>query len=47
MVVKMNVVVGVDAHNLSHTLVAVDPAVLKLGQKTVATTSAAHADAVR
>jgi transposase len=45
--VKMKVVVGVDAHKLSHTLVAVDPAGLKLGQKTVATTSAAHAEAVR
>ena len=46
-VVNTSVVVGVDAHKLSHTLVAVDPAGLKLGQKTVSTTSAAHADAVR
>ena len=43
----MKVVVGVDAHKRSHTLVAVDPAGLKLAQKTVATTSAAHAEAVR
>ena len=43
----MKVVVGVDAHKMSHTLVAVDPAGLKLAQKTVATTSAAHAEAVR
>ena len=46
-VVNMKVVVGVDAHKLSHTLVAVDQAGLKLAQKTTATTSAAHADAVR
>jgi transposase len=43
----MKVVVGVDAHKMSHTLVAIDPAGLKLAQKTVATTSAAHAEAVR
>ncbi len=46
-VVNTKVVVGVDAHKLSHTLVAVDQAGLKLAQKTIATTSAAHADAVR
>lgn len=34
-------------HKKSHTLVAVDPAGLKLGQKTIATTGAAHADGVR
>lgn len=42
-----HVVVGVDAHKLSHTLVAVDPAGLKLAQKTIATTSAAHAEGLR
>lgn len=45
--VNIKVVVGVDAHKRSHTLVAVDQAGLKLGQKTIATTSAAHAEGVR
>jgi transposase len=35
----MNVVVGVDAHKKSHTLVAVDAMGRKLAQKTIATTS--------
>jgi hypothetical protein len=43
----MDVVIGVDAHKRTHTLVAVDPRGRKLAEKTVATTSAAHAEAVR
>lgn len=43
----MNVVIGVDAHRGSHTLVAVDEQGRKLAQKTIATTSEAHAGAVR
>ena len=38
---------GDDAHTLTRALVAVDPAGLKLGQKTIATTSAAHAECMR
>lgn len=36
------VVIGVDAHKRSHTLVAVDQLGRKLGERTVATTSEAH-----
>jgi transposase len=43
----MNVVVGVDAHKKSHTLVAVDAMGRKLAQKTIATTSEAHAAAIQ
>ena len=40
------VVVGVDAHKRTHTLVAVDELGRKLGERTVATTSEGHFDAV-
>lgn len=43
----MSVVIGVDAHKKSHTLVAVDALGRKLGDKTIATTSEAHALAVQ
>lgn len=43
----MNVVIGVDAHRRSHTLVAVDPLGRKVAQKCIATNSEAHAEAVR
>ena len=43
----MDVVIGVDAHKNTHTLVAVDPLGRKLAQKTIATTSEAHAEAIR
>jgi transposase len=43
----MNVVVGVDAHKRTHTLVAVDRSGRKLAHKTIATTSSAHAEAVQ
>lgn len=42
-----DVVIGVDAHKRTHTLVAVDPRGRKLAEKTVATTSPAHAEAIR
>lgn len=41
------VVIGVDAHKRTHTLVAVDGLGRKLGHKTVATTTAAHHDAAQ
>ena len=41
------IVVGVDAHKASHTLVAVDHRGRKLGGKTVAATSEGHAKALR
>jgi transposase len=43
----MNVVIGVDAHKRSHTLVAVDSVGRKLVEKTIGTTSDAHAEAIR
>lgn len=43
----VDVVVGVDAHRRTHTLVAVDQAGRKLVQKTVGTRSDAHIQAVR
>lgn len=43
----MTVVIGVDAHKKSHTLVAVDATGRKLADKTIATTSEAHALAVQ
>ena len=41
------VVVGVDAHKRTHTLVAVDQVGRKLGERTVAATSDGHLQAVR
>ena len=41
------VVVGVDAHKRTHTLVAVDQVGRKLAERTVATTSDGHLQAVR
>jgi transposase len=41
------VVVGVDAHKKTHTLVAVDGNGRKLGEKTVEATDAGHAKALR
>jgi transposase len=41
------VVIGVDAHKKSHTLVAVDGNGRKLGEKTVEATDAGHAKALR
>jgi transposase len=41
------VVVGVDAHKRTHTLVAVDQVGRKLGERTVATSSDGHLQAVR
>ncbi|RFZ63185.1 Transposase IS116/IS110/IS902 family protein [Mycobacterium marinum] len=43
----MDVVIGVDAHKKTHTLVAVDKAGRRLAQKTIATTSAAHGEGAR
>lgn len=43
----MEVIVGVDAHKRTHTVVAVDQLGRKLGQKTIATTSQGHASATR
>jgi transposase len=43
----MTVVIGVDAHKKSHTLVAVNAAGRKLADKTIATTSEAHVLAVQ
>ena len=43
----MNVVIGVDAHKATHTMVAVDRVGRKLGQKTVAATSSGHDEGVR
>jgi transposase len=43
----MDVVIGVDAHKKTHTLVAVDRVGRRLGQKTIPTTSAAHSEGVR
>ncbi|ORW08142.1 MULTISPECIES: IS110 family transposase [Mycolicibacter] len=43
----MTIVIGVDAHKKSHTLVAVDATGRKLAQKTIATTSEDHALAVQ
>jgi transposase len=42
----MDAVIGVDAHRATHTLVAVDPMGRKLGQKTIATNSEAHTEAL-
>jgi len=39
--------IGIDAHKRSHTLVAIDSGGQKLGQKTVASNSSGHADAIR
>jgi transposase len=41
------VVIGVDAHKKSHTLVAVDANGRKLAEKTVEATDAGHAKALR
>ena len=41
-----HVVVGVDAHKRTHTLVAVDQVGRKLGERTVGTTSEGHLQAV-
>jgi transposase len=41
------VIIGVDAHKATHTLVAVDDVGRKLGEKTVAATTDGHLDAVR
>lgn len=41
------IVVGVDAHKRNHTLVAVDGAGAKLGEKTVESTTTGHQDAFR
>lgn len=43
----MTIVIGVDAHRRTHTLVAVDPLGRKVAQKCFATNSQAHAEAVR
>jgi transposase len=43
----MVVVVGVDVHKRTHTLVAVDQRGRKLGQKTIETTSRAHSAGIR
>jgi transposase len=43
----MEVVIGVDVHKRTHTVVAVDHLGRKLGQKTIATTSRGHASASR
>ncbi|GFG87773.1 IS110 family RNA-guided transposase [Mycolicibacter algericus] len=43
----MDVVLGVDAHKRTHTLVAVDGAGRKLAEKTVPTTTVAHQAAIR
>jgi len=40
-------VIGIDAHKRSHTCVAVNDAGAKLAEKTVASTSAGHAQALR
>jgi hypothetical protein len=40
------VVVGVDAHKRTHTLVAVDELGRELGERTVASTAAGHLHAV-
>jgi transposase len=42
----MPTVVGVDAHKASHTLVAVDAVGVKLGEKTVPSTTAGHGRAL-
>ena len=39
--------IGIDAHKRNHTLVAIDSGGQKLGQKTVASNSSGHADAIR
>lgn len=39
-------VIGIDAHKRSHTLVAVDDAGRKVGERTVPSTSSGHADAI-
>jgi len=41
----MTVIVGVDAHKRTHTLVAVDEVGRKLGERTVAATSEGHLEA--
>jgi transposase len=41
------VIVGVDAQKRTHTLVAVDEAGRKLGERTVAATSEGHLQAVQ
>lgn len=43
----MQVVIGVDAHKKTHTLVAVDPMGKRLGAKNISTSSAAHSEGVR
>jgi transposase len=43
----VDVVLGVDAHKRTHTVVAVDANGRKLGEKTIPTTSVGHDDAVR
>lgn len=45
--VQEAVVVGVDAHRRTHTLVAVDELGRKLAEKTVGTSSQSHGEAVR
>ena len=40
-------VIGIDAHKRSHTCVAVNDAGAKVAEKTVASTSAGHAQALR
>lgn len=40
-------IIGIDAHKHTHTLVAIDSAGRKLGQKTVESTSTGHAEAMR
>ena len=42
----MDVVVGVDVHKRTHTLVVVDRSGRKIGQKTIDTTSKAHAEGI-
>src|SRR5687768_11647399 len=41
------IVLGVDAHKRTHTVVAVDEVGRKLGERTVATTTEGHLEAVR
>jgi transposase len=41
------IVIGVDAHKRTHTMVAVDAGGRQLGEKTVAATTAGHLAALR
>jgi transposase len=41
------IVIGIDAHKRTHTLVAVDDVGVKLGEKTVEATGRGHASALR